>query len=239
MIALNSSNYVRPGRISVAVIVAKLKGLLLGPDAEPAPMTPHDRSQVRDEAGRALAEVNRAWLVEERALSDALAKAQARLEKVAPGYHAALAAMQQADLDLDRRRQDIAYERERLRRQIQVAADPILGETISDLIELMDENRRTLMEEDERLGEVMPGGYVVVEAWSNAPSIEAGRVAIRAAIDTLEEAKSDPDQVNIRDRILAMVESLPDPNELVKIRTFERKLPPEVERVKIPRFINA
>lgn len=234
-----SSDFIRPGRISVAMIVAKLRGLLKGPDAEPTPLTPHDRGQIRNEAGRALAELTRVWASEEILLSDALSKATARFEKVAPGYREALAAMRQADWDFDRRRQDVAYERERLRRQIQIAAEPILDETITDLRDLLDENRHTPREEDERHGEVLPGGYVVVEAWSNAPSIETRRLAIRAAIQELEEAKFGPDQENIRDRILVMVESLPDPNELVKVRTFERELPPQIERIKHSRFIDA
>lgn len=216
MSALSHADFM-PRRPSVAQIVARLKGLLPNASAEPKPLTPEERAAIREEAGSKLAALSAERDRELPGLAAAEAKALKHLEALRPAYRAAEAAFAKARDKHFRRAHDYEYAEEGLRRQIVMAADPVIDEFMSDVTELFQASLGQQAEYENR------GDYYDFNAlkswseiWTDGPSRFAFRRALLAARNEAEAMKADPNQSNIRERLVALLDALPD--ALVKVR---------------------
>lgn len=216
-----------PPPATPAGVIARLRGFLSGSTPPETPEQAADRRACeRAVAGTEIDQLAADAMAELPALAAAEEKARKRLESLRPGYQEALAAFDRAQAAHSRRAHDLAYARERAVRRVEAAAEPVIAEFVADLMELFEVTLKTQIVDEER-NHVFDGelGRTVAEVWSNAPSIDARRKAILAARNEAEALKAEPDQSQIRERLVAMVEALPDAQTMVKVLD-----PPKVEQ---------
>ncbi|MCJ2030920.1 hypothetical protein MKK50_16240 [Methylobacterium sp. J-043] len=206
-------------RATPSGVIARLKGFLGMPTP---PETPEEAAARRDrqrrEAAAELDQIEADRNATLPGLAAAEVKARKRLDAVTPGYQQAVADFDRAQAVHSRRAHDFAYARELAVRRITAAADPVIEEFRQDLHRLLEANRLTPIERDLRQKQFdMRRQAYDVEEWSNLPSIAARRIAILAAINETDDLKADPNQADIRERLVKIVEALPDNTVLVKV----------------------
>ncbi|WP_232628887.1 hypothetical protein [Methylobacterium sp. Leaf118] len=210
----------RPGRIglTVADILAKLRGLVPDPKAEPELPSPEERAARRDEAGSVLAALAAERDRELPRLAEAEHKAAQHLASLAPAFRAAEKAYAAAQDARFRREHDFRYSEESLRRQVHASHEPIIDEFIQDLYALWQANLEEPVNHEQR-GTYFDRERVkrYPEIWSNAAAKVARRKAILAARDAAEAMKFDLDQSGIEGRLAAILESLPDGTEMTEV----------------------
>ncbi|KQT59980.1 hypothetical protein ASG52_19840 [Methylobacterium sp. Leaf456] len=176
------------------------------------------RSQ-RSAAGAEIARIEAERDAELPRLAAAEERARKHLEKLTPGYQQAVADFDRAQAVHSRRAHDFAYARELAGRRIVANADPVIDEFRQDLFALLEANRLTPIDRDIRRTDrwdVKAQKYDC-EEWSNVPAMNARRIAILDAINEAEGMKGEPDQTGIRDRLVKLVEALPDNTVLTKV----------------------
>lgn len=210
----------RPGRIglTVADVLAKLRGLLPDPKVELEPPTPEERASRRDEAGRELAA-----LVAERdrelpRLAEAERKAAKHLATLTPAFRAAEKAFAIAQEARFQREHDFRYAEESLRRRVHASHEPILDEFIDDLYALYHANFEAPRLQEQR-GEYLDTRSMkrYPEIWDNSAAQFARTKAILALRDKAEAMKFEPDQADIKERLAALLENLPDGTQMTKV----------------------
>ncbi|WP_238192517.1 hypothetical protein [Methylobacterium frigidaeris] len=159
-------------------LISRLLGLGGAREVEETPEAAAERrAKQRSEAGAEIARIEAERDAELPALAAAEERARRHLERLTPGYQDAMRAYAAAQGEHTRRAHDFAYGLQRQVRRIETAAEPIIAEFVSDLMELFRENLATPIQEDRRLaGYVQGRGYApVYEIFSNVPSLDASR----------------------------------------------------------------
>lgn len=210
----------RPGRIglTVADVLAKLRGLLPDPKAELEPPTPEERASRRDEAGRELAALTAERDRELPRLAEAERKAAKQLQALTPAFRAAEKALAIAQETRFRRQHDYRYGEECLRRKVHASHEPVISEFIDDIYALLHANIEAPRLSEQR-GEYFDTRSMrrYPEIWDNSAAQFARTKAILALRDTAEAMKFDPDQDDIKERLAALLEQLPDSSEMKKV----------------------
>lgn len=157
-------------------------------------------------------------------LAAAEASALAELEAIEPRYEATAANWKRAKQALDFERHAAVADETRLLDELEANADPIIDQAL-------DAIRREWAEftsfngagrtppRSELKSRVVKGDRVVSTYLTNGPSIEKRRLALLEAMrETLPALKRDPDQSNIAERCAAIIQNLPDADEMVVVQ---------------------
>ena len=216
------------GRTSPARLLAWVRAVLAPAKQPESPVEASDRRAAdRDAAAAELARARDSEAAELPALALAEEQAHAHLQRLAPAYEQAVQALETARSAHIRRSHDLSYAKTLAERRIEAAAEPVIDEFALRLLDLRAATLQIRIEEDEREGGFDGhSGIMLFEVWSNQPSILARADAIFAAYHAATAMKVDPDQNDIRARLEALLEGLPDAGELVKVYTPPAYEPP-------------
>ena len=191
----------------------------LDPPVEPS--TPIEASELRRGArASAAAELDRlgeAEAADMPALRNAEAKARQHLERLTPAYQVAQRGQQAAAAALTRRAHDLGYARTLATRAIEAAAEPIIDEFARRLLDLHAATLSIRIEEQQQLDGYDRAHNKLFATFSNAPSIASCAAAILEAYRKALSMKVDADQENIRTRLAALLDDLPDSYFMTKV----------------------
>ena len=153
-------------------------------------------------------------------LAAAEKKARNHLATLAPGYIAAMRAVDEAALAHARRASDLEYTITLAERRIEANSESVIDDFAFGLIELRQHCLSTPVVEEER-NPIWDSeaAQEVFEVWSNQAAIIARSEAILAAFRAAKAMKADPDQSNIRERLTALIDGLPGTDVMTKVYT--------------------
>ena len=205
-----------PARMTPSRLIAWVRGILTAP---PVPETPAEagerRRATRAGAGEQIARSRATADAELPKLAAEEERSRRHLEKLTPAYQEATRAYDRARMAHARRAADLDYEQVLATRQIESCAEPVIDEFATGLMDLHAATLKTPVEEHERNPLWHPEEQKqVFETWGNRPAILARAAAVMDAYRTAIAMKADANQDDVRERLAALVENLPDASEM-------------------------